>query len=82
MQDFNAFQKHFKQAERDNREYCNSVEQHEYGMGADESAANEMTKILTDLANALQQTETANGATGQAENNSVLEQTKNNIVIL
>ena len=44
LQDFAALQVHFKQAERDNRKCRNSADQHGYGMGADEHAANEMTK--------------------------------------
>ena len=51
-------------------------------MEADETTANEMTKNLTNLANTLQQTETANSVTGQASNNSALEQIKNGMVSL
>ena len=53
-QDVDVFQKYFKQAKQDNRKYHNLAEQHGYGMGADNMATNEMTKNLTDLANALQ----------------------------
>ena len=51
-------------------------------MGADENMANEMTTNLTDLAQALRQNETANGATDGAANNSELEQFKNGMVSL
>ena len=82
VQNFNVFRKHFKQTERNNRECRNSVEQHGCGMGADELATNEMTKNLTDLANALRQTEIMNGVTGQTENNYALKQIKNGVVSL
>ena len=42
-------------------------------MGADEKAANKMTKNIIDLANTLRQNETANGATDGAANNSGLK---------
>ena len=82
LQDFAVLQVHFKQAKRDNREYCDSADQHGYGNGAEEHAANEMTKNLTDLAQALRQTETANGASEAAANISVLEKIKNGMVSL
>ena len=82
LQDFAVLQVHFKQAERNNRECRDSADQHGYGMGTDEHAANEMTKNLTDLAEALRQTETANGASDAAANNSALEQIKNEMVSL
>ena len=34
LQDFVVLQVHFKKAERDNRECCDSVDQHGYGMAA------------------------------------------------
>ena len=80
-QDFASLQVHFKKAERDNRECRDSAEQHGYGMGADETAANEMTKNLTDLAQALRQNETANGASNPSDT-STLEQIKNGMVSL
>ena len=61
-------------------ECCNAAEQHGYGMGADELAVNEMIKDLTELANALRQSQAANGATGQTESTSALEQIKNSMV--
>ena len=82
LQDFAALQVHFKQAERNNREYRDSADQHGYGMGADEHAANKMTENLTNLAQALQQTETANGASNATENTSALEQIKNGMFSL
>ena len=76
LQDFAVLQVHFKKAERDNREWRDSGDQHGYGMGADENAANEMTKNLTELAQALRQNETENGASDATKNTSALEQIK------
>ena len=72
---------HFKQAERLQKEYQDTAEGHGFGMSAEDSAQDGMTKNMLDLSNAMNRNDTLNAATAAMNaTNAVLQEMRDGIV--
>ena len=78
-QDFAHAITHFKVAECLRKECQDSAQDRGYGMNAEDTAIEGATRGLTDLANSMQQRETANAGSKTADNNGMLQEIRDGL---
>ena len=82
-QDFAKVQIHFKAAKRLWKKYQDTAEEHGYGMLAEDAAQDGMTKIMLNLANAMNRNETANAGIELANvTDAALQEIRDRILIM